>query len=111
MNDVLFNMKQGQPKRYANVEIQFVNLDQATTLVASVLVRDTEMVIDIQNPDDHITDYLIVGKSRDYFLRGRNSAAGDVPKVLATWTYLNKSYIGEWIEDGVEYLFSFELIY
>jgi len=102
-------MKRQKTKRYQNVEIQFVNLDDAATEVATVLVRDDQMVIDIQNADDHFTDYLIVGKSKDYFFKGRNSATGDVPKVLATWTRLNESYIGEWIEGGLEYLFSFEL--
>lgn len=76
---------------------------------ATILVRGEEMVIDIQNPDDHITDYLIVGKPIDYYFKGRNSAGGDVPKVVATWTRLGKSYVGEWIEEGEVFLFSFEL--
>lgn len=96
-------------KRFDNVEIQFVNLSEASSETATILVRDDDMVIDIQNPDDQITDYLIVGKPIDYYFKGRNSARGDVPRVVALWTRLGQSYVGEWIEDGVEYLFSFEL--
>jgi len=96
-------------KRFENIEIQFVNLDRADTETATVLLRDNEMVIDIQNPDDPRPDYVIVGKLIDYYFKGRNSARGETPKVVAIWTKLGQSYIGEWIEDGVEYLFSFEL--
>jgi hypothetical protein len=96
-------------RRFENIEIQFVNLNDASSVRATVLLRGAEMVIDIQNPDDHITDYLIIGKPTDYYFKGRNSATGDVPKVLAMWTKLGQSYVGEWIEDGEEFLFSFEL--
>ena len=36
-----------------------MNIDDASTEMASVLLRRDEMVIDIENPDDHITDYPV----------------------------------------------------
>lgn len=96
-------------RRYEGVEILFANLHEASIEIAAVLFRDDEMVIDIQDPNDHVTNYLIVGKPVGYFFRGGNSAAGNAPRVAATWTKLGQSFVGEWIEEGIEYLFSFEL--
>src|SRR6266850_1505830 len=95
-------------KKFENVEIQFVNIEDAQALNATVLVRNGEMVIDIQALDG-ITDYLIVGKPEDYFFQGINSAGKAMPTVRAKWVKLGRIYVGLWIEGGREYLFSFEL--
>lgn len=101
-------MKQESPKRFERVEIQFVNMDDAALEYATVLLRGEEMVIDIQ-AEDGLSDYLILGKPRRYFFEGLNSAGELMPKVQATWTILGQTYVGVWVEDGHEYLFSFEL--
>jgi hypothetical protein len=66
------------------------------------------MVIDIQDPDG-MTVYLIVGKPSRHLFKGHNSAGGSMLEVIATWTILAQTYVGVWVEDGYEYLFSFEL--
>lgn len=95
-------------KKFDNVEIQFVNLEDADSLNATVLLRGEEMVIDMQD-DDGVTAYLIIGKPVDYFFKGVNSAGKTMPKVLASWVKLGSTYVGVWIQDAREYLFSFEL--
>lgn len=97
-----------RPKKFEKIEIQFLSLDSAESEVATVLLRGEEMVIDILAADG-TTDYLIVGKPVKYFLQGVNSAGVGAPKVRARWALLGRVYVGEWVEDGQEYLFSFEL--
>jgi len=98
---------QKKPKKHVKVEIQFdVGIPEAEE--ATVLLRDGEMVIDMQEPDG-VTKYLIVGKPKGYYFQGVNSAGPRMPKVRVSWVKLGKVFVGQWLEDGQEYLFSFEL--
>ena len=94
-------------KRYSNVEMSFVSMDDALTESATVISRAGEMVIEIS--DGQRISYLVIGKLRGQSYFGTNSAFGDVPRVKASWTQLSGKYIGRWIEDEEEYLFSFTL--
>ena len=99
-------MAKTQPKKYGKVEIQF-NMDVPEAEEASVILRGDEMVIDMPGLDGR--KYLIVGKLVQHFFAGTNSAGPLNPKVRARWTSLGRVYVGQWVEDGQEYLFSFEL--
>jgi hypothetical protein len=79
----------------------------ALTEKGTVIVRDGEMVIDI--PVDGKTVYLIIGKSRDHFYEGANSARNESPRVHAKWINFGPLFGGRWFEDGEEYLFCFRL--
>ena len=96
-----------KPKKHVKVAIQFdVGIPEAEE--AHVTLRDDEMVIDMQEPDG-VTKYLIVGKPVGYYFQGVNSAGPRMPKVRVRWVKLGKVFVGQWLEDGQEYLFSFEL--
>jgi hypothetical protein len=93
---------------YEQVEFQFLSLTEADTLLGTVLLRESEMVIDIQE-DDGTTVYLIRGKSFKHFFEGANSAGSSMPRARARWVGFGREYVGKWIEGGQEYLFSLEL--
>jgi hypothetical protein len=96
-----------KPKKHVKVAIQFdVGIPEAEE--ATVILRDDQMVIDMQEPDG-VTKYLIVGKPVGYYFQGVNSAGPRMPKVRVVWVKLGKVFVGQWLEDGQEYLFSFEL--
>lgn len=101
-------MRQTKSKKYSDVKIEFMKSDHDISEIATIIRRTDEMVLDIAD-DSGSTVYLVVGKSRGHYYSGVNSAFGDVPRVNATWTELGGKYIGFWIEDGDEYLFSFRL--
>jgi hypothetical protein len=100
--------RKAKVKKYERVEFQFLSLDEAETENGTVLIRDDQMVIDIQDTDG-ATVYLITGSASEHLFVGGNSAGQHMPRVQATWVKLNRKYVGDWVEDGYEYLFSFEL--
>lgn len=102
-------MSKRKIKRFEGVEFQFVNLDEAIAGTGTVLLRGDEMIIDIQDSADNVTVYLIVGKPNKHFYEGANTAGQLMPKVRAKWTNFGRMYIGSWLEEGHDYLFSFEL--
>jgi len=102
-------MPKKQTRKYEDVQFQFVSLEVAETEKGTVLLRGDEMVIDIRDSDDSVTVYLIVGKLSQHFFDGSNSAGPLMPKVRARWVDFGRSYVGLWIEDGHERLFSFQL--
>jgi len=94
-------------KKHVKVDIRFdVGVPEAEE--AHVTLRDGEMVIDMQEPDG-VTKYLIVGKPKGYYFQGVNSAGPRMPKVRVRWVKMGKVFLGQWLEDGQEYLFSFDL--
>ena len=94
-------------KKYAQVEIEFSD-EAPVAYEGTVVLRGNEMVIDIPGNDGK-TRYLIVGKPVTYFYQGVNSAGELMPKVLAKWAKLGTVFVGQWIEGGQEFLFSFKL--
>ena len=50
-------MPKKQTERYEEIQFQFVSLEVAETEMGTVLLRGSEMVIDIQDSDDGATVY------------------------------------------------------
>jgi hypothetical protein len=100
--------------RYDNIEFRWVNSEGEVLLAGQVLLRvgkrGPEMVLDIKGDGDG-GPYLLVGKQpgRKSFFVAENSANGRVNDVRASWAEIGDGYAGRWIEDGYEYLFTFEL--
>ncbi len=95
------------PERF-ETSIRFLSEDAATEVDADVLVRESDMVIDIAASDDN-EHYLVVGELVGQHWRGTNhSKAPDARPVEARWAAVGNDFVGIWREDGVEYLFSFE---
>ena len=72
--------------------------------------RGPEMVLDIKDAGDG-GPFLLVGKQprgKSFFV-AENSANGRVNDVRASWAEISDGYAGRWIEEGYEYLFTFEL--
>lgn len=95
-----------KPKKYEDVLFMFVNMDVALELSGTVIVRHNAMAIDI--PLNGKSTYVVTGSAQDGFYDGRNSSVG-APRVYARWTKFGPIFAGRWLEEGVEYLFSFRL--
>lgn len=85
--------------------LHFLGTNEETYLPGTVLLRDGEMVLDIPGGSG---PYLIVGRVRENAFAGVNTGRGRA-NVEAKWANVGGMYVGSWIEDGYEYLFSFEL--
>ena len=101
-------MPKAKVKKYEEVEFQIMNIDEVYVFNGALLIRSDEIVIDIEGSDGG-TIYLIVGKPQKHFFEGANTAGPLMPKVRARWTNLGRVYVGYWIEDGHDYVFSFEM--
>lgn len=54
--------------------------------------------------------YLIVGKLCDGYFEGADGPGIRGNEVRASWAYVGRQlFVGTWLEDGDEYLFSFDL--
>jgi hypothetical protein len=97
------------PKRYDDVEFDFFYTDGSGSQTGSVVVRDTSIVIDI--PDQaEVKPCLIEGTLAGHVFAGRNSRRSEEPlQVQARWTDLGDRFVGVWIEEGTDMLFSFRL--
>lgn len=93
--------------KYENIEIRFFHPDGEEDLIGTVLVRadGDEMVIDTHG-DYH---YLLRGFLDGHCYQATNADPDAQSQVCATWTRLPDIYVGVWIEDGDEYMFSFRL--
>ena len=94
--------------RYENVQFQFLSFEDDDCIsLGSVVVRGKEMVLDVLCEGN--SPYVVVGKkSRGFFLGEHKGQPGDVP-VRAKWIQLDDRYIGTWVEQRIEYLFTFSL--
>lgn len=102
--------KKPSPEKYTNVSILFLAPgEDALGVQAQVIERQGEMVISI--PDQECSGpYLVRGKRVEHFFAGVDSLKHEEPvDVVARWTLLGDVYAGIWIEEGVEYLFSFRV--
>jgi hypothetical protein len=95
-----------KPRKYDEVLFQFLSMNDVAELRGTILVRGNQMVIDI--PQNGVSTFVIVGSNQEGFYEGHNSTRG-APIVHARWTKLGPIFVGRWVEDGVEYLFSFRL--
>ena len=97
------------PKRYDDVEFEFINSDSHDSQTGSVLVGDTRMVIDIPEPAE-FQPCCIEGQLTGLIFSGRNTLRHENPRqIQARWVDLGDRFVGVWIEEGIEYLFSFRL--
>src|SRR5262245_46141738 len=94
------------PQRYDDVGFDFFYPDGVASQTGSVVVRDTSMVIDIPEGQP----CLIEGTLADHVFAGRNSRRSEEPlRIQARWTDIGDRFVGVWIEEGIEALFSFRL--
>jgi hypothetical protein len=100
------NQNASAAQKYEGVRFRFAGANQDTELTGTVLFRDKEMVIEI--PGGY-GPYLIVGKQHGGRFEGVSSVQGISNRTEARWADLGGLYVGQWIEDGYEFLFSFEL--
>jgi hypothetical protein len=76
-------------------------------LNGTVIEQDGQMILDIQD-DNAASPYRIIGVMRDHYFEGVNSAdMGDA--VAACWADCGGMYVGRWVEDSVEFLFTFAI--
>jgi hypothetical protein len=97
-------------ERPVEVSIQFLTPDADGYCVrATVREDESEMVIDIPSQPDS-DPYLVCGRKVEHFFAGVDSLEHQHRvNVVARWTLLGDVYVGIWIEEGTEYLFSFRV--
>ena len=89
------------------VLFHFLGFNEDSHLPGTVLLRDGVMVLDIPGG---CGPYLIKGKTRGHAFEGTNENSNrGKARVEAKWADVGGIYVGRWIEDDYEYLFSFEL--
>jgi hypothetical protein len=95
--------------RHKDVEFEFLSAaEPPSTLRGAVIVRNAEMVLEVECPGED-RSYVIRGKAVDGFFKGwHEGLSGDTP-VQAKWGRLDDIFVGTWIEEGREYLFTFRL--
>ncbi len=95
--------------RYDDVEFDFLNSETAATYSGVVMVRGDTMVLDIASQHGAAA-ILVEGHLNGHIYSGSNTLRReDAAKVNAKWTELGDIFVGVWIEQGLEYLFSFRL--
>ena len=96
-------------KRFDNIHFRFLSADDDSVLKGTVLVRDDNMILEIQDPNG-ASPYLIIGTPRKHFFEGNNQGVqGEHNPVEAKWAELDGIYLGLWVEDSYDYFFSFQL--
>jgi hypothetical protein len=95
--------------RYENIEFQFLSAaEPASYPRGTVVVRDAEMVLEVECPGDE-RPYTIHGKVHRGFFCGQHKGHPDDVPVAAKWIRLDDMFIGTWVEAGIDYAFTFRL--
>jgi hypothetical protein len=96
-----------------DVSFHFLGGDEEDSyLFGKVIIRSGEMVLDI--PGGY-GPYTIVGKACNHWFDGTNTdrrppnIGGSRARVEAKWASVGRTYVGVWVEDDEEFLFSFNL--
>lgn len=96
-------------QRFDNVLFEFLSAgDEPVDYRGTVIVRALETVLELEVPDCS-RPYLIKGKPREGFWAGRHEGLPDDVRVEAKWTRLDDVFIGTWVEEGIDYVFTFRL--
>ena len=97
-------------RKLSGVSIEFLGgVEGPIEVQAEVLERENEMVISIADQPSS-PPFLVRGAKQLYFFAGVDSLEHEVSvNVVARWALLGDVYVGIWIENGAEYLFSFRL--
>ena len=90
--------------KHENVWFHFLGNEEDSLLPGKVIVRTGSMVLEVR---EGATPYLVVGSLHKHWFEGKNTAAGN--QVDAKWAEVDGTYVGVWVEETYEYLFSFEL--
>ncbi len=99
--------KASSPPERFETRITFVSAEGGDEVRAEILLRHDEMVLDIPSSEEG-GRYLVRGKAVNHFWAGVDEVKDDEPvDVVARWSQLGDVFVGIWIENGVEYLFSF----
>ena len=95
------------PARHDNVDFLFLcdNGKENVILQGTMIVRGDEMVLDI--PGGY-GPYLLIGKTRKSWFEAENTHQNRKSDVDAKWANVDNRFVGFWVEDGCEYLFSFQ---
>lgn len=98
------------PERFDGVGFEFVHTANGFDAGGTVILREGEMVLEIPGERAGNDLYLIQGQLRGhvYFGKESNPPIGH-PPVQARWTDLGDFFVGLWVEDGYDFLFSFRL--
>ena len=98
-----------KPRLFSNVKFEFFSHAEGNnTFIGTVLLRNDEFVIDIQDKNA-FCPYLINGKSNNNYFEGINSFVKPSNDVEAKWATVGKCYVGTWLEDGCDYIFTFKI--
>lgn len=96
---------------YDRVQLQIFAADyDSDDYEARVVDRGDEMILEI--PEQKETALITIrGKRIEHYYAGRDEAPGgpDGWELIARWSKLGDIYVGIWIADGSESLFSFRL--
>jgi hypothetical protein len=98
--------------KHENVPFWFVSEHEGSErTIGTVLVRGDEMVLEIDHPSDPSeVPYLIKGHQQTgAFFAGKHHGLPHHEPVFAKWAQVGDEWVGLWIEDHKEYLFSFAL--
>jgi hypothetical protein len=93
---------------YRDVPFRFYSTAYVEPLNGSVLVRPAEMVLEI-NGTPLSEPYLVQGGLIDGYYTGENRLGHGCTPVEAAWALTGGRFVGFWVEDGEEYLFTFQL--
>jgi hypothetical protein len=97
------------PRQYQNIQFQFLDGDGEVIQAGTVLVRDDSMVLDIPTQQGFAA-CLIPGEQVGHVFIGSNTLRGEnSPHIQAKWADLDGIFVGIWIEEGFDCLFSFRL--
>jgi hypothetical protein len=93
--------------RYDKIQFEFLCAGYADEANGTVLVRNREMILEVEYPGE--LAYLIRGRLKGSFFSGQHEGQPEDLRVSAKWTQLDDMYIGTWVEDGEDWLFTFRL--
>jgi hypothetical protein len=96
-------MEMAKPQK---VDVRFVCADEDEILPGTVVVRDDAMALEVYSI---YGPYSVHGRRRNHWFEGENTAPTRQNDVHAKWADVGGVFVGIWIEDGWEYLFSFRI--
>jgi hypothetical protein len=94
--------------RHDNVLFEFLSAGhKPEDSRGSVVIDRDRMVLEVECEGDR--PYLIEGTRRDGFHAGRHAGPPGDSSTEARWASVGDLFVGQWIEDGDEWLFKFVL--